>query len=213
MIWAMDLDDYQGTCGTKWPLLAAMNLALRREFYNMKNVYTLYTYCTLYKYDGTSHCSQRRRSTRGSSRWLTSKIWRREAIRSIIDQPKDHSVIGSTRTLPTKAWVIKVIPFNLIFNRELLWRLYSSSSCLLIYFLFFVKFPVFRIKRKEPRNCWWICNIFHGSRIIKKYFFVLFFNSKTTRVNFFLNKIIWTETVLKWYSISVQSSLYLEPLS
>ena len=31
MIWAVDLDDYLGLCGSRWPLLSVMNRQLRRE--------------------------------------------------------------------------------------------------------------------------------------------------------------------------------------
>ena len=31
MIWAIDLDDYLGACGQKWPLLSTMNHQLKRE--------------------------------------------------------------------------------------------------------------------------------------------------------------------------------------
>ena len=31
MIWAVDLDDYRGSCGPKWPLLTTMNKILRRK--------------------------------------------------------------------------------------------------------------------------------------------------------------------------------------
>ena len=31
MIWAIDLDDYLGACGPKWPLLSTMNHELKRE--------------------------------------------------------------------------------------------------------------------------------------------------------------------------------------
>ena len=31
MIWAIDLDDYLGSCDSKWPLLSTMNHELRRE--------------------------------------------------------------------------------------------------------------------------------------------------------------------------------------
>ena len=32
MIWAIDLDDYLGACGQKWPLLSTMNHQLKREW-------------------------------------------------------------------------------------------------------------------------------------------------------------------------------------
>ena len=31
MIWAVDLDDYLGLCGSRWPLLSVMNRQLRRK--------------------------------------------------------------------------------------------------------------------------------------------------------------------------------------
>ena len=31
MIWAVDLDDYLGSCGARWPLLSTMNRQLRRK--------------------------------------------------------------------------------------------------------------------------------------------------------------------------------------
>ena len=31
MIWAVDLDDYLGLCGSRWPLLSVMNRHLRRK--------------------------------------------------------------------------------------------------------------------------------------------------------------------------------------
>ena len=31
MIWAVDLDDYLGLCGSRWPLLSVMNRELRRK--------------------------------------------------------------------------------------------------------------------------------------------------------------------------------------
>lgn len=33
MIWAIDLDDYLGACGPKWPLLSTMNRELKRELF------------------------------------------------------------------------------------------------------------------------------------------------------------------------------------
>ena len=32
MIWAIDLDDFAGLCGEKWPLLQTMNRVLKCKF-------------------------------------------------------------------------------------------------------------------------------------------------------------------------------------
>ena len=34
MIWAIDLDDYLGECGEKWPLLNTMNRILKCKYFN-----------------------------------------------------------------------------------------------------------------------------------------------------------------------------------
>ena len=41
MIWAVDLDDYLGSCGARWPLLSTMNRHLRREFYHRVRIIVL----------------------------------------------------------------------------------------------------------------------------------------------------------------------------
>ena len=41
MIWAIDLDDYLGECGEKWPLLNTMNRVLKCKYFNKIDFVTL----------------------------------------------------------------------------------------------------------------------------------------------------------------------------
>ena len=45
MIWAIDLDDYLGACGSKWPLLSTMNHELRRKKININTCSFNTRYC------------------------------------------------------------------------------------------------------------------------------------------------------------------------